>query len=186
MCVVNSNSQLQTVQATRSLDTREITVMRNGSSVAFATAYPATNPVYVQGAPWYVGSRPMVVDLTGKPSQVEDKLDAAVENMPDNRIELVNFGRTGAMPTGDLLYVGSVDGTPLYAKRMDIAADLLPDLQAKLRTSQDIENILHDDPAFADRFANGISNFYLAYGPGEQNCTYQPVSSTHVVRRTRG
>ena len=142
-------------------------------------------PVYIQGAPWYVASRPLVIDLTGKPSKVEDRLDAAVE-MPDNRIELVNFGSTMPLPTGDVLYVGSVNGTPLYAKRTDIAVDLLPDLQAKLRTSQDLEDILHDDQAFADRFSNGISTFYLAIAPGAQNCTFQPVSSTRVVRRTSG
>ena len=181
MCVVGDNGQLQTVTATRNLDTREITVMRNGTQTAFVTAYPANSPYYVSNASWYVASKPLVIDLTPTKDRGKD-VDVT---LPANRIELVNFGSTMPLTSTDLVYVGSAQGTPLYAKRTDVSADLLPDLQVRLRTNPDLSVVLGDQ-AFADRFSNGITTFYMPVGPSEKDCTYQPVSSTRVVRRTRG
>jgi chromosome condensin MukBEF MukE localization factor len=59
---------------------------------------------------------------------------------------------------GDVLYIGSIDGTPLYATRSDIG-DLMPDLEARLRASRDLDDVL-DDEAFATRFATEIETFY--------------------------
>jgi hypothetical protein len=181
MCTVNANGQLEMVNATRDLGTREIFVTRNGQRSAFVTAYPANDPYYVQNSSWYVSSRPLIISL--EPT-TGTRTDATVE-LPANRIELVNFGSTTPMMSNDLVWVGSVHGTPLYAKRADVSSDLMPDLTAKLRTSGDLEVVLGDS-AFADRYTAGIPTFYMAVAPGENECTFQPVSSTRVVRRTRG
>ena len=181
MCVVNSNGQLEMVNATRDLGTREIFVNRNGQRVAFSTAYTASDPYYIQNSSWYVANRPLIISL--EPAGTT-RTDVDV-TLPANRIELVNFGSTTPLMSNDLVYVGSAHGTPLYAKRADVAVDLMPDLQAKLRTSNDLEVVLGDS-AFADRYTAGIPTFYMAVAPAENQCSFQPVSSTRVVRRTRG
>src|SRR5262249_44821857 len=141
MCIVNSQSgQLEMVNATRLLDTREIVVVRNGQPTAFATAYPANDPYYVQNSSWYVASRPLVISLDAKTGT---RTDAKVE-LPANRIELVNFGSTTPLMSNDLVYVGSVNSTPLFARRSDVASDLMSDLQTKLSTTHDLETILAD------------------------------------------
>ena len=80
--------------------------------------------------------------------------------------------------------MGSIDGTPLYAKISDVG-DLRTELNDRLRTTTDLDDIL-DDEGFADRFVNEIETFYLAVEPGTTDCVFQPVSSTRVVRRTNG
>lgn len=186
MCVVDQSGRLQMVNATRRLDSNQIYVTQNGQEVLFTTVYPLSEPHYVKGAPWYVAARPLVLNLDADDmgGDVDDELDDAAENLPANRVEFVNFGATQPLPMGDVLYVGSIDGTPLYAKRSDIGG-LLPDLEAKLRVSTDLDEVL-DDEAFADRFANEIETFYTVVEPGSANCVFQPMSSTRVVRRTRG
>jgi hypothetical protein len=42
------------------------------------------------------------------------------------------------------------------------------------------------DAAFADRFVNEIQTFYVPVEPARGDCVFQPVTSTHIVRRTRG
>lgn len=186
MCVVDQNGRLQIVNATRNLQTRNVYVTRNGQDVLFSTAYPVSDPFYVKGAPWYVAARPLVLNLDKNDmgGDVDDELDDAAEKMPANRVEFVNFGATQPLPMGDVLYIGSIDGTPLYATRSDIGG-LMPDLEAKLRVTTDLDKVL-DDETFATRFANEIQTFYTVVEPGSANCVFQPMSSTHVVRRTRG
>jgi hypothetical protein len=123
-------------------------------------------------------------DMAG---DVDDELDDAIENqdeLPADRLEFVRFGTTGPLPIGEVLYIGSIDGTALYATRSDIGG-LLPELESRLSTTRDLGAVL-DDEEFADRFANEIETFYLAVEPGSASCVFQPVSSTRVVRRTNG
>lgn len=186
MCVVDQNGRLSMVTGTRRFSNNQIYVTRNGTDVLFSTAYPVSEPHYIKGAPWYVAARPLVLNLDANDmgGDVDDELDDAAEKLPENRMEFVNFGATQPLPMGDVLYVGTIDGTPLYAKRSDIGG-LLPDLEAKLRVTTDLDDVL-DDKAFATRFATEIETFYTVVEPGSSNCVFQPMSSTHVVRRTRG
>jgi hypothetical protein len=189
MCVVGDDGRLQTVDATRYLESGQIFVTRNGREVAFTTAYPITEPRYVRGAPWYIANQPLVVALNfdDMGGDVDDELDDAIENqdeLPADRLEFVRFGSTGPLPMGDVLYIGSMDGTALYATRADIGS-LLPELEQRLTGNRDLDDVL-DDEEFADRFVNEIENFYLAVEPGSASCVFQPVSSTRVVRRTNG
>ena len=190
MCVVSPEGRLQTVQGTRYLESGEIYVTRNGQEVLFSTAYPVVEPYYVRGAPWYIANEPLMVALgtDDMGGDVDDELDDAVEDMEDlsdaDRVEFVRFGTTGPLPMGEVLYVGSIDGTPLYATRSDIGS-LLPELERRLSTTRDLDEVLEDE-AFADRFVNEIETFYLAVEPGSAECIFQPVSSTRVIRRTNG
>jgi hypothetical protein len=189
MCVVDQSGRLELVRGTRNLGNGEVYVSRNGRDVLFSSVYPVTAPVYVKGAPWYVAAQPLVVsrdkdDLGG---DVDDELDDAAENL----VEFLNFGATQPLPMGDVLYIGSIDGTPLYATRSDIGT-LLPDLEARLQASRDLDEVL-DDEDFATRFATEIETFYTVVEPGtpaaeatSASCVFQPMSSTRVVRRTRG
>ena len=180
MCYVDQSGRLQTVSATRNLSNNNIYVTRNGSEVAFTTAYPTSEPYYIKGSSWYVSSRPLIVSLEKNDTGAD--VDYTV-NMPANRIEFVNFGSSQPMAASDLYYVGSVKGTPVYARTSDIGA-FQSDLDARMRTTTDLNRML-EDQAFADRYVNEIQTFYMPVEPGT-DCVFQPVSSTHVVRRTRG
>jgi hypothetical protein len=202
MCVANQSGELQMVSGWRDLADNQLYVSQNGRDVLFATAYPTNQPQYVKGAPWYVAARPLVLNLSEvKPKHVDNALDDAAENLADNRMEFVTFGATQPLPMGDVLYIGQIDGTPLYATRADIG-DLMPELQSRLSVSRDLDKVL-DDHEFAARFADHIHTFYTVVEPGlvaapaggtstvvtttpGTGCVFQPMSSTHVVRRTRG
>lgn len=186
MCVVEENGQLRSISASRNPLDNQVYVTHNGQEVTFTTVYPAREPLYIKGAPWYVASRPLILELEADDmgGDVDDEIDDAIEQMPENRLEFVNFGSTQPLATGEVLYVGSIDGTPLYATRSDIGG-FMSELQGKLAVSTDLDDIL-DDEAFADRYVTEIQTFYMAVEPGTVNCVFQPVSSTRVVRRTRG
>lgn len=179
MCYVDQNGRLQTVSAVRNLSNRNVYVTRNGADVLFATAYPTSGPYYIKDSSWYVASRPLILDL-GKGTAITTDID--VTTVP-NRVEFVNFGSSQPISSADLTYVGSINGTPLYARASDVGT-FQSDLDAQLRMSSDLNRMLADQ-AFADRYVNEIQTFYMPVEPGT-DCVFQPVSSTHVVRRTRG
>jgi hypothetical protein len=181
MCYIDQNGRIQTVSAVRNLSNNNIYVSRNGSDVLFSTAYPASEPYYVKSASWYVASRPLIIDLSN--GTTITTVDADV-TMPANRIEFVNFGSTMPIASTDLVYVGSVDGTPFYARTSDVG-EFRTDLDTRMRVSTDLGEML-EDATFADRYVNEIQTFYVPVEPNSLNCVFQPVTSTHVVRRTRG
>ena len=181
MCYVDQNGRLQMVTATRNLSNSNIYVTRNGQEVLFSTAYPISEPYYIRNASWYMASRPLIIDLSN--GTTITTVDADV-TMPANRIEFVNFGSRQPIATTELTYVGSVDGTPFYARRTDVGA-FQTDLDARMRVSSDLGRML-EDATFADRYVNEIQTFYVPVEPASTSCVFQPVTSTHVVRRTRG
>jgi opacity protein-like surface antigen len=181
MCVVGQDGRLQMIQAKRYIETNEIRVLRGSQEVAFQSAYPANSPQYVRSAGWYVSNRPLVVDLSPAPPTRAADSDAAKANI--DQIEFVKYGSPQPMPTTDLIFVGTVDATPLYARTADVGG-FRADLENWLRAGSDIDR-LETDKAFADRYVNEIQTFYMAVEPGP-SCVFQPVSSVHTVRRTRG
>ena len=191
MCVVTDDYGVEIVQASRVVGTNRIFVMRNGREVAFNTAYPVSEPLYVRSARWYVADQPLVVDLASEDyGDVDDELDDAIENRIEaedyeaNRFEFVRFGTPTRMAANDMMFVGTIDGTPLWARTSEVGM-LRTELQNRLRVTSELDEIL-DDEDFAERFANQITTFYTAVEPAEANCVFQPISTTHVVRRTRG
>jgi hypothetical protein len=185
MCVVDASGRLQPVQATRMIESGQVYVARNGQDVLFNTVYPADAPVYIRSAPWYVANRGLTLNLADEPVDLS-RADREPKpgTVTEDRIEFVNFGARTPIAPKDLMYVGSVDGTPVFAKISDVGA-LRPNIEARLQQGEsDLEDVLEED-VLADRFANEIKTVYLAVEPGRE-CVFQPMSSTRVVRRTQG
>ena len=64
MCVVDANGySLRTVDVIEVPSQNRRYVTRNGQRVEFATAYPATSPIYVRNATWFMSDQPLVVNL---------------------------------------------------------------------------------------------------------------------------
>jgi len=175
------------ISATRRLSDNQIYVTKNGEDVLFSTAYPVSEPQYIKGAPWYIAARPLVLNLDKHDmgGDVDDELDDAAEKLPKDRMEFVSFGATQPLPMGDVLFIGQIDGTPLYATRSDIG-DLMPELERRLAVSRDLDKVL-DDEAFATRFATQIQTFYTVVEPGTPGvaqssaaagtgCVFQPMT----------
>jgi hypothetical protein len=174
MCIVDpSNLQARTVSATRVISDNTVYVTQNGQRVLFENAYPATSPIYVRGATWYMNDQPLVVDLEAANSKV-----TAADR---NRLELVLFGSPMQRTANDLVFMGTINGTPVYASRTDVSA-LQPRLETHFSTTTDLTTILRSDADLA-KDMGAVSTYYVAVEP---NCVFQPVSVTHFVRRTRG
>ena len=135
-------------------------------------AYPASPPIYSRNAGWYMADKPLTIDL---------ETDAKITTNR-NRIELVQFGSPSQMQPNDLVFVGTIEGSPIYAKRSDVAP-FIARLQPKLGSNNgDLGTILRADTQLAKDFG-AVTTYYVAVEP---NCVFHPVSVTNYVRRTRG
>jgi len=166
------NYQLRTIEAVRMIDENRVYVTRNGQRTPFETAYPANAPIYARNANWYMADQPLVVDL---------ETDPKVAVGQRNRIELVQFGSAGQIAPTDLVFVGTINGSPIYARRTEVAP-FMARLQPRLSGNADLAMILRSDAQLAQDFG-AVRTYYLAVEP---NCVFHPVSVTHFVRRTRG
>jgi hypothetical protein len=119
--------------------------------------------------------------MADQPLVVNLDTDTRVAAADRNRIELVLFGGPAQRSAADLAFVGTIDGTPIYANRNDVAP-FRSRLEAQLTSTTDIATILRADQQLARDFG-GVSSYYVAVEP---NCVFQPMSVTHFVRRTRG
>jgi hypothetical protein len=173
MCVVDPNSlQVRMIEAVRIPSENRVYVTQAGQRIAFETAYPAIAPVYARNATWYMADQPLIVNL-----ETDPRVDAADRN----RIELVLFGSPAQRSAADLVFVGTITGTPVYANRTDVAP-FQSRLETQFTTTTDLGTILRGDTELAREFGD-LSTYYVAVEP---NCVFRPVSVTHVVRRTRG
>ena len=173
ICVVDPQSyQLTMIEAIRAVDENKVYVIQNGQRVLIEQVYQANAPIYVRNASWYMADQALVIDL---------ETDAKITGKDRNRIELVQFGTPAQLNQADLVFVGTINGSPVYAKRTDIApfmARLLPHLSG----NPDLATILRADAELARSFGS-VKSYYVAVSP---NCVFHPVSVTHFVRRTRG
>jgi hypothetical protein len=174
LCVVDPNGyQVRTIETIVVPSENRTYVMRNGQRVLVETAYPATGPIYVRGASWYTNDQALVLNLeTGTVTVPADQR---------NRLELVAFGTTGTRSANDMVFVGTISGTPIYANRADVSA-FRSRLERALSGSTDLGAILRADAELA-REMGMVDTYYVAVEP---NCVFQPMSVTHFVRRTRG
>jgi hypothetical protein len=174
MCVVDANGfQVRTIETITVPSENRVYVMRNGQRVPVDVAYPATAPIYVRGATWFMNDQPLTVSL-----------ETTTVNVPAdqrNRLELVRFGSTGTRSANDLVFIGTINGTPVFANRADVGA-FRSRLERHLSTSTDLGTILRADADLA-REMGMVDTYYVAVEP---NCVFQPMSVTHFVRRTRG
>jgi hypothetical protein len=173
ICVVDSNGfQLRQIEAIRVPSENRVFVMRDGQRVAFETAHPVTAPIYVRNASWYMADQPLVVNL---------ETDTRVAVADRNRLELVLFGSPAQRSASDVVFVGTIDGTPVYANRTDVAP-FRTRLEQQFTTTTDLATILRANADLAREFGE-VNTYYVAVEP---NCVFRPVSVTHFVRRTRG
>lgn len=180
MCVVGDDGELETVEATRYVETDRLVVRRNGTEVSFNNAYPATSPRYVRGASWYMNDEPVTVRLRTTDTDVDVATDIDADT-DISRLEFVRFGSPSTMSASGLMYVGSVNGSPVYVQRRDLGT-MTTRLNTALANQDDLGVILRNDAELAREFSD-LETFYMAVEPG---CVFQPVSLTTYVRATRG
>lgn len=204
-CVVSEGGEILWVDAFRTPD--GLFVVEDGERVLFAEAYPAAGPLYVRSAGWYVRDEPLMLvdrdewtdeqdeameDLEQAREEIEEgDLDDAAEwlaeasaGLDPTRFEYVRFGEPTAFgTTEDLVFLGTVDGTPVYAPARDVDARVQSRLDRYHQTTTDLEVILMTDRALAD--VATLGPVYVAVEPGTR-CVLQPLRPLRVVRRTQG
>jgi hypothetical protein len=155
VCVVDPTAPtgLRTETATVMLATNDTTVMLNGTETPLRTAY-TTVPV-AANAPWYVQGQPLTIG-TGR-----------------NSLAYVSFGTARNIDMGDLAYVGTVNGLPVYANRTDVSTLTIP--------SPAVE--INSNPALM----TGLRNVQVLYVPvTSYGCNFQPIQLQQAVRKVRG
>jgi hypothetical protein len=122
----------------------------------------------VRFTPWYVATRSMALNLDQeKPKHVDDALEDAAKLRARN-VQLASAPATAPLLMGDMLFIGEIEGTPIYARQTEIG-DLLPDLAAHLSVSRNLDKVLDDKP-FASRFAKQIHTVYTVVESGGAKC----------------
>lgn len=191
MCVLEADGDLVWVDAVRVPSEGRTYVVRNGRDVVFSTVYPADRPLYVETADWYVANEPFTLDLLEEDAEelderLEDEgidVDIDAEDFEANRIEFVTFGPTRTMAPADLVYLGSVDGTPVYARPGDVT-EIRTDLVTWHERSTDLRVILRRDAELAEAIGD-LDPVFVAVEPGNP-CVFRALRPTRVVRATTG
>ncbi len=155
VCVVSPTSPTGLMMDTVTINTttNDTTVIVNGSPVALRTAF-TTVPV-AAGAPWYVQGQPLIIG-TGR-----------------NAPAYVSFGTARNIDMGDLVYVGTVNGLPVYANRTDVSNLTIPSPPGEIATT----------PALV----TGLRQVQVLYVPlSPYGCNFQPLQLQQAVRKVRG
>lgn len=191
ICVVDEDGdwELETVSAFRNVDENRVFIRRNGTEVDLVRAYPATGPVYVKSARWYLDDEPLTVDFT-----VDEDLDVDVKTDTDvvvaldegdvEHVEWVTFGTSRTFAPGELTFIGTVDGTPVYARSMDVER-FRTDLVTVHATTTDLDRIILENDHIATHIVE-LDPVFVAVEPAENECVFRPLSPTNIVRATRG
>lgn len=207
-CVVNEDGELVAIDAVRTEEGLYV-VKDGGERVTFGEAYRVTGPRYVRTADWYVRDEPLALidddELTDEQDEALEDLEQAREEIEEGdlddatewlseasagldptRFEFVRFGTTTAIPPSDiegLVFLGTVDGTPVYAEADDLDPVVRTRLDHYHATTTDLEVIFMADRRLADEIATGP--IYVAVEPGTR-CVLQPLSPLRMIRRTQG
>lgn len=161
ICVVDPASyDVEYVPAVFVPSTRDTLVVENGQRVDFERVYPERAPLYVAGADWYMAGRPLEVTVAGTTS------------------EWVSYGGPRVIEPDELVFLGTVQGTPVYADRSAAA------LQAMLSASPtpDLSARLEGMPTAREPF----DALDIVYVPLEIGCVFQPLRRVEEVRKVRG
>lgn len=131
----------------------------DGQRVAVADA---TADVAVLGDfDWYRTGQPLVLDADGE------------------RIEFATFGETRIVER-DLVFLGFVDGLPVYAAATDVA-EVRDDLERHGR-DRDLDDLLDDETLSDD-----LREIEVLYAPMDPvGCVFQPLTRLQEVRKVRG
>lgn len=155
VCVVDPTAAtgLRTETATVTLATNDTTVMLNGTETPLRTAY--TSVPVAANAPWYVQGQPLTIG-TGR-----------------NALAYVSFGTARNIDMGDLAYVGTVNGLPVYANKTDVTTLTIPSPAVDITTNPTL--------------MTGLRNVQVLYVPvTAYGCNFQPIQLQQAVRKVRG
>jgi uncharacterized protein (DUF779 family) len=166
VCVVDPTTyELENVNAIYVPSTRDTLVAENGQRVGFDTAYPERMPLYVSNADWYVSGRPLTTTVGGVTT------------------EWVTYGGARVIDPTDVTLLGTVNGTPVYAAKSDVAdvRDELRELH-QTRRMMDLEDMLEHSA----KLREALSDLDVVYVPLETGCVVQPLRRVEEVRKVRG
>ncbi|HUP89282.1 MAG TPA: hypothetical protein VM100_08030 [Longimicrobiales bacterium] len=114
------------------------------------------------GADWYVQGQPLVMTIgTGKAS-------------------FTTYGSTRVIDAGDVTYVGTVNGYPVYADRDDVSS-FISELNEQNRSGQDLGIILNNQKTLRTTF-EGVKVLYVP--TSASGCVFQAVQRQEEVRKS--
>ncbi|HEX7120206.1 MAG TPA: hypothetical protein VF212_15535 [Longimicrobiales bacterium] len=162
VCVIDPNTyEVEFVNAVYVPSTGDTLVAVNGQRTPLMTAYPVTSPVFVGNAPWFTAGEPLTITVAG------------VET------EWVTYGGGRIIEPDDLAFLGTVNGTPVYAdaEEVDEVRDELEDA-----ANEDLEDRLEE----IDEARAAFDEIDVVYVPLEAGCVFQPLRRVEEVRKVRG
>ncbi len=139
-------------------------VTMNGQRTPIATAFPERSPLYVGTARWFTSGQPLTVTV------------GTMET------EWVTYGGARVIEPDDLAFLGTVNGTPVYANEDDVD-DILDELEdLHDARNDDLEDILEERAELHE----AIRDLEILYVPLEAGCVFQPMRLVEEVRKVRG
>lgn len=165
VCVIDPNTyEVSFINAIYVPSTRDTLVVVNGQRVDVSTAYPERAPLYVANARWYTAGEPLTFSIAGMET------------------EWVTYGGARVINPQDLAFLGTVNGTPIYADADDVddILDELEDLRDK--EGDDLEDMLEERADLREE----LMELDVVYVPLESGCVFQPLRLVEEVRKVRG
>ena len=155
VCVVDPTlgPGLRTETATITIATGDTTVMVNGTATPLRSAF--TGVPVASGAQWYVQGQPLTIG-SGR-----------------NSLGYVSFGSARNIDSGDLTFVGTVNGLPVYANKSDVTSLTIPSPAVDIGGNTAV--------------VTGLRNVQVLYVPvSAYGCNFQPIQLQQAVRKVRG
>jgi len=166
VCVVDPSShELRNVSAIYVPSTRDTMVVVNGQRQQFDDVYTNRAPLYVSNAEWFRAGRPLTLQVG------------------QMRTEWVTYGGPRAIDASDLAFLGTIQGTPVYAAEDDVAG--IRNELADLRRAQN-QHDLTEIARASSRLRQELSELEVVYVPLEPGCVFQPMRRAEEVRKVRG
>lgn len=165
VCVIDPNTyQISYINAIYVPSTRDTLVVVNGQRVDVSTAYPERSPLYVSTSRWYTAGEPLTFTMAGMET------------------EWVTYGGGRVIDPRDLAFLGTVDGTPVYANVDDVAGIRRELEELRDRRGDDLEDILENRSDLRAK----LMELEVVYVPLESGCVFQPLRLVEEVRKVRG
>lgn len=162
VCVIDPNTyDVGYINAVYMPSTGDTLVVVNGQRTPIMTAYPERSPLYVSTARWYTAGEPLTVHTVGMET------------------EWVTYGGGRVIDPNDLAFLGTVDGTPVYADVDDVRG-ILDDLESA--RTDNLEDRIESDREIREAF----DELEVVYVPLSSNCVFQPLRRVEEVRKVRG
>jgi len=157
VCVVDPTyaAGLRTITATRNLSTGDTTVMKNGNRVSLAEA--VSNVPVAGNASWYTSGAPLEIGTT------------------PHVFKYLTVGGTRNIEAGELAYLGTINGIPVFADRLTLAPAL-----TNLGPNTDLNRLVMES-ADARTALETVSVIYVPVQP--TGCVFQALQKQVEVRK---